>query len=102
VPQFDVFKNPRGGAFPLLLDIQADVLAPLVSRIVVPMAARARYRPAPITRLNPTVTIRGVEYILVFQEMAAVPRPALGRPVATLAARRDDLVAAIDLLFTGI
>lgn len=36
--QFDVFRNPRGGLLPLLLDIQADVLAQLETRVVVPLA----------------------------------------------------------------
>lgn len=34
--------------------------------------------------------------------MAAVPCDVLKSPVASLAARRDDLVAALDFLFTGI
>ncbi len=50
----------------------------------------------------PTATLRGVDYVLVFQELAAVPASALAEPVASLAARRAELVAAIDLLFTGI
>jgi toxin CcdB len=99
--QFDVHRNPRGGRFPLVLDIQADLLAHLATRVVVPMIKRTRGARA-ITRLNPIATLRGVEYVLVFQELAAVPRSALGEPVESLAARRDDLVAALDLLFTGI
>ena len=100
--QFDVFHNPRRGAFPLLLDVQADLLAPLATRVVVPMAKFQRYGAKPITRLNPTASVRGVEYVLVFQEVAAVPATALGKRVASLASRRDEIVAAIDLLFTGI
>ena len=100
--QFDVYRNPRRSTFPLLLDVQADLLGLLASRIVVPMAPRKRYRARPITRLNPIGTVAGVEYVLVFQEMAAVPRGALGQPVASLAARRDALVGAIDLMFAGI
>jgi toxin CcdB len=102
MPQFDVYQNPRGGFFPLLLAIQADLLEQLATRVVVPMARLKKYGAKPIARLNPVVELDGTSYVLVFQDLAAIPRTALGDPVASLASRRADLVAAIDLLFTGI
>lgn len=87
--------------FPFLLNVQSDLLSQLATRAVVPMTPRRRYG-VPIARLNPTASVRGVEYLLVFQEMAAVPISALGDAVASLASRRAELIAAIDLLFTGI
>jgi toxin CcdB len=100
MPQFDVFKNPRGGAYPFLLDIQADVLSALATRVVVPLIAVKKYG-KPITRLHPTVTIGGVEYVLKFHDLAAIPATALGERVQSLANRRPELIAALDLLFTG-
>lgn len=100
--QFDVFRNPRGGRYPLLLDVQAELLERLATRVVVPMTPRARYGAKPISRLNPIATVRTTEYVLVFQELAAIPKAELGNRVASLAERRADLVAAIDLLITGI
>lgn len=100
--QFDVYRNPRGGRFPLLLDVQAELLARLETRVVVPMAHQSRYGARPISVLNPTATVRGVKYVLVFQELAAIPSSAMKDPIASLASRREDLVAALDLLFTGI
>ncbi|MCC7382925.1 MAG: CcdB family protein [Deltaproteobacteria bacterium] len=100
--QFDLYKNPRGGLFPLLLDVQTDLLSSLETRVVVPLATLKKYRAKPITRLNPTVTIDDVEYVLVFQELAAIPRAALGKPRGSLASLRTDLVAAVDLVFTGL
>jgi toxin CcdB len=100
--QFDVFRNPRPGDYPLLLDVQADVLAGLASRVVVPMTPRKGYSARPITRLNPVVTIGRTDHVLVFQELAAVPTSALGEVVESLARHRTELVAAIDLLFTGL
>jgi len=99
--QFDVYKNPRGGEYPLLLDVQSDLLSRLATRVVVPLVVRDE-RAAPISRLNPTATIGGVEHVLHFQELAAVPETVLRDPVASLASRRTELVAAIDLLFTGL
>ena len=99
--QFDVHRNPRGGTFPLLLDVQAELLADLATRIVVPLSPKRSWDAA-LSRLNPTAVLRGIEYVLVFQELAAVPRTALGPVVGSLASRRADLVAALDVLFTGI
>ena len=99
--QFDVHRNPRGGEFPLLLDVQADIVASLATRIVVPLAKRKRHTKS-ITRVNPLATIEGVEYLLVFPELAAVPATALGPRIASIAAQRAELIAAIDWLFTGV
>jgi toxin CcdB len=102
MPQFDLFKNPRGGLFPLLLDIQTDLLAALATRVVVPVATVKRYGAKPISRLNPVIPIRGVDHILVFQELAAIPLSALGLSIDSLVSRRAELIAAVDLIFTGI
>lgn len=100
--QFDLFKNPRTGLYPLLLDVQADVLGRLATRVVVPLTTVKRYGARPMTRLNPVVAVRGVSYVLLFQELAAVPASALGERVGSLAEQRDELVRAVDLLFTGL
>jgi toxin CcdB len=100
--QFDLFRNPRRGGYPLLLDVQSDLLARLATRVVVPLMTEKKYGARPITRLNPLATIDGVSYVLVFQELAAVPPDAVGARVGTLSARRAELIAALDLLFTGV
>ena len=100
--QFDLFRNPRRGAYPLLLDVQADLLARLATRVVVPLVTLKRYGAKPITRLNPVIDVAGVPYVLVFQELAAVPPAALGGHVGSLASNRAQLVAALNLLFTGV
>ncbi len=65
------------------------------------MMTLKRYGAKPISRLNPTVKISGTEYILLVQELAAVPATALGPVVASLAGHRSDVIAACDLLLTG-
>jgi hypothetical protein len=54
------------------------------------------------SRLNPTASIERREFVLVFRQVAAVRRSALGEPDASLAARHVDLIAALDVLFTGV
>ncbi len=100
--QVDLHRNPRGGTYPLLLDIQADLLASLATRAVVPLTTRKRHGARVITRLNPIVAVGGIDDVLVFQELSAVPTSALGAVVGSMAARRAEIVAAIDLLFAGV
>ncbi len=100
--QFDLYKNPRGGTFSLLLDVQSELLERLATRIVVPLTTPRRYGGKPITRLNPTATVGGVSYVMVFQELAGIPAASLVQRVGSLAGRRADLIAALDLLFTGV
>ncbi len=61
--QFDVHRNADPASrktFPLLLDIQADILESLATRVVVPLAEVARGG-VPITRLMPVFEVDGRE-----------------------------------------
>jgi toxin CcdB len=100
--QFDLYKNARGGSYPYLLDVQADLLARLATRAVVPLMTMKRYGAKPISRLNPTVRIANVEHILLVQELAAIPALELREKVTSLASRRTEIIDALDLLFMGL
>ena len=100
--QFDIYANPRGGDYPLLLDIQADLLSSLATRVVVPLVKRKRLGRAHVRRLNPFIAVEGVEYAALFQEMAAIPSAALGARVTSAVNLRAEFVAAMDLLLTGV
>lgn len=100
--QFDVFRHGKSKRYPYLLDLQADLLRDLATRIVAPLMPLARLRGQPISGLNPVVPVDGEPHVIVFQELAAFPAGELRDAVASLHARRGDLIAAIDLLFTGI
>jgi hypothetical protein len=53
-------------------------------------------------RLHPVIELDGHRYVMFTQELAAVPRQTLGRTVGSAERERYALVAAIDLLFTGV
>jgi toxin CcdB len=95
--RFDVYENPSGG---YLLDLQADLLDGLNTRIVAPMMAEAE-APLPARRLNPIFEIAGERVVMVTQFMAAVSSTELRRPVATLASERDVIMNALDMIFSG-
>lgn len=100
--QFDLFRHPRSKRYPFLLDLQADLLRDLATRVVAPLTAVKRLNGKPISRLNPIVDVEGTRYSVLFQELAALPVTALGAEAGSLRARREELIAALDLLFTGI
>ena len=100
--QFDLFANSEPEQFPLVVDVQADVLHRLATRIAVPLMALERYGGRPITRLNPIVKFKGVDYVILFQDLVSVSTSMFGSRVGTLQSKRAEIIAALDLLFTGI
>ncbi len=55
-----------------MLDVQAELLSSLATRVVVPLVKRKRLGRALLPRLNPVVLIGDTEYAAVFQELAAI------------------------------
>lgn len=103
--QFRVYRNPRTESkarFPLLLDIQSDLLDQLDTRVVVPLAPVQTRKARAISVLMPELEVEGRRYVMVTPQMAGVPRGVLGAEVAEVTASRQEIVAAIDLLVTGI
>lgn len=102
--QFDVYLNANPdtrAAVPYLLDVQADLLDSLATRVVVPLLAAAQM-PLLAKHLNPQFKIKGVSVVMSTAELAGVPSRALGDKVQSLNSKRNEIIAAIDLLFTGI
>ncbi|MGQ0651001.1 MAG: CcdB family protein [Betaproteobacteria bacterium] len=101
--QFDVHRNANKEAreeFPYLLEVQADLLSGLRSRVVVPLMRAARIK-SPLARLNPTFTVEGSNVLMATPHLAGVPLSALGPRIASLAEKRAEILGAIDILLTG-
>jgi toxin CcdB len=101
--QFDVLRNPDPGSAalaPYLVDLQADLLSHLSTRVVAPLIPPEDIVRA--ARLHPVFVVEGRELVLAPEDLAAVRRGELGPVVGSLADRRADIVNALDLLFTGI
>lgn len=104
MPQFDVHLNPSPESrtdVPYLVDIQSDLLDRLSTRVVVPLV-RSKSFGKPLTRLNFEIVVKGQTLIFSTAELSGVPRTALGSVVANIRTHRDQAVAALDLLITGI
>lgn len=96
--RYDVHANPGGPGY--LLDVQADLLDGLNTRVVVPLMPRDT-APAPARRLNPVFPVAGQPHVMVTQFLAAVPRSVLAAPVTSLAAHDTEIGNALDMVFVG-
>jgi len=105
MPQFDVHRNPNvatRGVFPLLLDVQSDLMSGLETRVVVPLRPVAAFKDHVIDTLMPIMEIEGERYAMVTPQLAGIPRQQLGSKVAEVPQHHDAVIAALDLLITGI
>ncbi|HLH94300.1 MAG TPA: CcdB family protein [Xanthobacteraceae bacterium] len=101
--QFDIVANPFPRSRerqPYLVALQSDLLVRSLDTVVIaPLEPAASGTFA--DRLNPQVEIEGQSYVLVAQELVTVRKSLLGNPCGSVAAARDVIIAALDLLFTG-
>ena len=102
--QFDVYRNPNSATrkpIPYLLDVQADLLETMTTRVVVPLVLAAEMGTA-AKYLNPEFKVKGETVVMSTAELAGVSNRSLGDKVTSLKHKRDEIIAALDLLFTGI
>jgi len=98
--QFDIYKNNNfesSNEFPYLLDIQADILSSLETRVVIPLRENGKA----IKHLNPEFIIDDKKYLLVTQELAGISTSALGEKCGSLKDQRSEIIAALDFMVSG-
>ena len=103
--QFSVHRNANPATkarYPLLLDVQSDLVAELGTRVVVPLRPVSAMKGQLIRTLTPVLDIEGKEYAMLTPQLAGIPVRLLGAGVSDLTDRRGEILAALDLLFTGI
>lgn len=91
---------PLKGSGQLVVDVQSDHLAELLSVVVVPLRLQSDYQAEP-TRLNPAVEVNGKAYILLATDLSSISRRHLASPVGSLEPQRAVVVDALDFLFQG-
>jgi toxin CcdB len=100
--QFDVFAQPfaRNPDIPYVIALQSDLLEQFGSAVVAPLR---KFDSAPqFRRLTPLLVVDGKTFLFTPTELVSVPARLLGAPVANLSSERDSIIAALDVLFTGI
>jgi len=101
--QFDIMANPFPRSRerqPFLVALQSDLLVRSLDTVVVaPLEPAASGTFA--DRLNPQIEVDGRSFVLVAQELVTVRKSVLGKPHGSIAAARDAIIRALDILFTG-
>ena len=103
--QYDVYRNANSGTrnrVPFLLDVQAHILDSLATRLVVPLCRPDALGGKPAERLNPEFKFDGRKLVMLTQELAGVPRKALGERAGSLAEERNLIISALDFALTGV
>ena len=100
--QFDVHRNADRNAetAPYLLNIQHDRFAELRTRVMLPFI-RGQLT-GPMGRLHVPVTIAGEQFTLSGSELITLEMRRLGPVIQNIEQLRGRIIAALDLLFTGV
>jgi toxin CcdB len=101
--RFDIYENSNRltrAEVPYLLDVQADLLDNLATRVVVPLVKLSAMG-KPAKHLNPQFTINKEKLVMSTAELAGIPVSALGEKSGTLKERQDEIIAALDFLLSG-
>jgi toxin CcdB len=99
--QFDIYSIPVRGGVEYLLDLQDDLLENLTTRVVAPLVVPAMVGQAMHT-LHPRIWVDNEPHVLLTHLLAAIPAASLTECIGSAKAQRQEIVAAVDLLFTGI
>jgi toxin CcdB len=103
--QFDLYANTdidTNKTYPYFVDIQNSLLDTLNSRVVIPLTPAGKSDKSYPSNLCPVVKIKNKNYALLTHQLTSVSTSFLKRKESSLASVRDDIVAAIDFLVTGI
>ena len=96
--QFDICPLRNAGSNPVVI-LQHRLSHHLDTCVVAPLIPASQL--PPIERMRPLVRYRNRDHVIAVDRLAAVARRSIDMPVASAAAQRDHIIAAIDLLFTG-
>jgi toxin CcdB len=103
--QFSVYLNTNSdtkAVYPLLLDIQNDLIAELATRVVVPLCPASVMNGKLMTTLTPVFDIEDKPYVMLTPQLAGVAIKQLGAKTSDLAQQRNAIIAALDMLITGL
>ena len=102
--RFDVRTNLSRASrakVPYLLELQADMLGALGTRLVIPLTPASAFGP-PAKRLNPVFRVGRQNYVMGTAQMAAISANLLGKRVTSLSEHAAEILGAVDFLISGI
>ena len=103
--QFPVYKNKSRNkqAYPYFIDIQAEMLAHLNTRLVMPLTPKDNSN-SQVKTLTPVININQVDYVVLTTMITTTDAKNLNSDNVVMDASylRDQLVSAIDMMILGI
>jgi len=107
VSQFDVYLNSGKGvnATPFLVDVQHDLFTGCNTRVVIPLlsAKIARERNMDfVEKANPVFMFGDTEVVLAAHLMTAIRAKELSGKVGSIESMRPEILAAMDVIFSGV
>ncbi len=103
--QFSLYRNEDTGScdiYPYFIDVQNPLLSDLNSRLVIPLSPLEVLNEIHAERLCPVVHLDGGDFVLLTHQMTAVPSSILKTEITSLEPYRYEILAAIDMLISGI
>jgi len=103
--QFSLYKNEdrsSNQAYPYFIDVQNNLLSDLNSRLVIPLSSHDALNKTDAKRLCPVIHLDEGEFVLLTHQMTSVPKSILKTKIASLENFRYEILAAIDMLISGI
>jgi toxin CcdB len=99
--RFDVFRFASKSA-PLVVDVQANLLGRLATRVVIPLTPHGLAQKEALPRLKPILEIEDEPYLLMTTDIASLPERRLGAFVENIDTRyRKEISDALDFLLLG-
>lgn len=95
--QFDVYRLSDKT---LVVILQSDIVNAFKSRLVAPLVP-AQKAGRVLRGLNPMIEVSQQNYVLMPQLAGAIAVSELVTHIGSLAYKRDEIIRALDLLFTG-
>ena len=98
--RYDIAENLNATtrkAYPYLIVLQHDRAETVLTVVTAPVAPWTPLLSA--SRMHPEIFINEGRYVILIEQLAAVPRRALGRVVATAETNEYAITAALDMLF---
>ncbi len=103
--QFTLYKNEESSSnktYPYFIDVQNALLSDLNSRLVIPLSAHEALNNTDAKCLCPVIHLDEGNFVLLTHQMTSVPKSILKAEVASLENFRYEILAAIDMLISGI
>jgi toxin CcdB len=103
--QFSVYRNKNKATqarYPLLLNIQNDLLTSMQTCVVVPLVKLETMAHSPMSKLTPILLIQEQKYCMMTPQLAGINKRELGEEVEVITAYQHDIISAVDFLLSGV